>query len=84
MNLLELHLKGSKKHKCVKYSNGRVQKVLEYKAYTDVTNGLATYITKTEYKNVMKNGNVAEENVVEVQAEKKVEKKARAKKTKKS
>ena len=52
--MLEVVLKSSKKHVCVKYTNSDVvEKVLLLKAHNLVSDGLARYASKTEYKNYM-------------------------------
>lgn len=47
---LDLILKNYKKHICVKYQDGSVDRILYNKAHKLVTKGEASFISKTEYK----------------------------------
>jgi hypothetical protein len=47
---LDLILKTCKKHICIKYNDGTVDRVLLQKAHQLVSTGSAKYIPKSEYK----------------------------------
>jgi len=52
---------------CIKYKDGKVERVKEAKAYSLVKEGLASYISRTEYRNLTKTKKVEVVSVVETE-----------------
>lgn len=70
ITMLDVVLKNNKKHVCVKYFNSDVfDRVLILKAHKLVTDGLARYASKSDYKAYTRATPKAEPVVVEVPVE---------------